>query len=216
MEFILKGITNNQLLEGLKLSSVSQYTFDLRPKSFNFTQAYNIKNLITNNPQSTRYSLWFENEKDFIITELYNDIKSSLKEQDQLLLEFSGETSLADLEKFELPYIWHYHAGEKIKNISFCKNLKRIVFHHADLEEYHRGGELHGFFNLFSDYTNKIYFEIQANWDSQIILSIFDFFTIPMLSFEINSQVELSYQNPDVELIKQHLLNLENLFENKE
>ncbi len=215
MEFILKGLTSDTVITQVKAPELHQYSFDLRPKSFNFTQAYNIKKIIEEQATSHRYSLMFENEKDLIVTEMHKDISKSLKDGDELLLEFSGTTGLDELEKFQLPYIWHYHEQEKIRNITSCNYLKRIVFHHQDLEVLNSNGELHGFFNLFSDYSKDIYFEVQLEWDSNIILSLFDFFTIPILSFEISHMVEVSYQNPDTLLIQNHIQNIAKLFEQK-
>ena len=87
------------------------------------------------------------------------------------------------------------------------------MFRQEYLDSLHSSGELHGFFNLFSDFTEKVYFEIQLDWDSEIILSLFDFFEIPLLSFEINNKVELSYQRPDHLLINKNLEQIHKLFD---
>lgn len=215
MKLSLKGITGKNTLELLSDLDIYQYSFDLRPKSFNFTQGYNIQKIITDCPIGHNFSLMFEDEKDFVVNELYKNIYSVISKEQKLYLEFTGRTPLADLERYEVDYIWHYHDQEKISNLKEVKFLKKIVFHHEDLEYLNSRGELHGFFNLFSDYIENIFIEIQINWDSDLILSMFDLFQVPMISIEITNQVEVSYQNPDNELIKNQLQYIQNLFTNK-
>jgi len=216
MQFILKGITNDQFIGKFSKPVVDQINFDLRPRSFNFTQAYNIKNIIEKNPYQQMYGLMFENDKDFVVTELFKDIQSSLKNHDELILEFTGDTFLKDLENLNLPYIWHYQAEEKISNIANCKHLKRIVFKHSYLATLYENGELWGFFNLFEQVATNIFFEVQLEWDTDIILSMFEFFTLPIISLEINSMVEKSYQHPDFDLIAKFIHNISELFLDKD
>jgi len=213
MKFILKGITNSNSILATDSIGMSQYTFDLRPKSFNFVQSRKIVEMISGDTKSRVYSLLFENEKDFVIKQLLTQINPSIGEEQNLFLEFAGITPLVECEKYEHDYIWHYHDGEKIKNITDTKYLKRIVFRHSDLEYLSSNGELHGFFNLFSEYFDRIFIEVQLNWDSPIMFSIFEFFKIPLLSFEITDQVEIGYQNPDHDLIISHITNVKNMFD---
>lgn len=214
MNFILKGVTKDETIKSLLPIGVREFSFDLRPRSFNFTQLKNIKEIVILNPAVELFSLCFANEPEHMVSELYLKVSEDLNEKQKLWVEYTGGESLMACEKQGLPYIWHYHPGEKIKHIHDTEYLKRIVFKHSILEEFHQNGELHGFFGLFQDYTEKVMFEIQVDWDTELILSLFDFFQIPMLSFEINQKVELSYQNPDHTLMQKNLVNLANYFAN--
>ncbi|MFT6630145.1 MAG: hypothetical protein ACJAS4_000079 [Bacteriovoracaceae bacterium] len=201
MKFILKGICNSSTILQTQNSQLSQLGFDLRPRSFNFTQGENIKVMLGQTSIDQDISLLFEDEKDFVVREVSENIRNSLKENQKLFLEFTGKTSLGDLEKLETDYIWHYHDQERIRNIADTKFLKKIVIRHNDLEYLNSRGELYGFFHLFSDYFNKVIIEIQVDWNTEIIYSMFEHFKLPVISVEITNLIETSYQNPNCELI---------------
>jgi hypothetical protein len=209
MKFILKGVCNSSTILQTQSSNLAQIGFDLRPKSFNFTQGYKIKEMIEGIPPNQSISLMYEDEKDFLVKEVSKDIRTSLVDGQELFLEFTGRTPLAELEKLNLDYIWHYQDQERIRNIADTNHLKRIVFRHSDLEYLNSRGELHGFFNLFSDYFDKIMIEIQVDWNSEIIYSIFEHFNIPIISVEITNLIEVGYQNPNCDLINTFIKSIE-------
>lgn len=210
MNFALKGITKGKTIHSM--DHIVQFGFDLRPRSFNFTQLSNIKEIIRGNPQVKTFVLIFENESTSIIKELYAKVEIDLHQSQELWVEFSGSEKLEDCEQLGIPYVWHFKEGYNIKVMKEQKLLKRVAFTHSLLEQYNDRGELHGFFNLFQDLTNEIFFEVQLDWDSEIILSFFDYFPISMISFEINHKVELSYQCPDHILMNSNLKNVADLF----
>jgi len=105
MKFILKGICNSSTILQTQNSQLSQLGFDLRPRSFNFTQGENIKVMLGQTSIDQDISLLFEDEKDFVVREVSENIRNSLKENQKLFLEFTGKTSLGDLEKLETDYI---------------------------------------------------------------------------------------------------------------
>jgi len=210
MSFYLKGITNSQTIIQTLSLGLTGYSFDLRPKSFNFVQAKKIKEMLKVDSNS-QYTLIFENEKDFMVNELYKQITQD--EMASVLIEFTGVTGLNDLDSIGKNFVWHYHHDEKFMMIERVEHLKRIVFNHKDLEFFQEKGELFGFLNLFQDLKKQgIEFEILLDWDTALIESMFDYFDFDAISLEINNKVEISYQIPDIPLITNHLLQLKNLF----
>ena len=73
MQISIKGITNSDIIRECSVLGVADYSFDLRPKSFNFVQAHKIKTILMQYPH-LHYSLLFENEKDFMVHALHDDI----------------------------------------------------------------------------------------------------------------------------------------------
>lgn len=207
MNYILKGISSFEIID--KLPEFDSYAFDLRPRSFNFTQAYQIKNMIEKVIVDKNIILLFENEKAFVVDELISHIKSSLHTTNELICEFSGQSSLQSLDEYQRPFFWRYHNEEKLINISSSKELKKIIFLHRDLEMLNSSGELFGFLNLFANMN--VHFELQIDWDTNLIESMFEYFRFDTISFEINSKVEHSYRQLDFELAKVIIKNIKDI-----
>lgn len=206
----LKGITKAQTIEETQDLQLSGYSFDLRPKSFNFTQLKNIKEILERFPDH-QYTLLFENEKEFMVHDLFELIQ---KENNYLLTpEFTGLSVLNQVEQVGKEYFWHYHSQETFKHLLDHKLLKKIIFLHKDLEVFQANGELFGFLNLFQDLKqNGILFEVQIDWDTDLIESMFEYFSFDSLAYEINNKVEVSYQNPDHVAILSQLVQTLKLF----
>lgn len=196
--FSLKGATNLNHINQLAKSYQMDFSLDLRPKSFNFTQSKNIINIINSAPVHSVFYLMFENEKPFMVKNIYQEIINQTEKDRHIFLEFTGQTSIEELDSFGIPYSWHYHSDERIGNLENAKYLKKLIFNHNHLTEYYEKGELFGFLNLFSDLDEKIEFELLINWDTNFIYSLFDLIKISTISIEINNLVELSYQNVDI------------------
>ena len=179
----------------------------MRPRSFNFTPTYNIKSIL-NNSYVDNYTLLFENEKDFVLTELLKEFELGHK---KVRLEFTGTTQLNELDKFQLPYVWHYNPEIKISQIKQAKYLKRIVFSHVLLEHFNDNGELFGFLSLFVDLVEDAEFELFLDWDSSILESAFSYFHFDCISLEVNSKVDSSYQCIDEISFKSHIQRIKNL-----
>lgn len=209
MNFILKGVCQDSTIKKLEGSSlVSDIGFDFRPKSFNFVQSYKVQELVKQCSEIKSFSLIFEDEKDFVVTEKFKEVSNVLIEDQSLYLEFAGTQMLESFEKLQIPYFWHYQDQEKISNIKNTSFLKKIIFRHSDLEYLNSKGELFGFFQLFSDHFDRIQFEIQIDWNTELILSILEFINIPIFSIEITNIVEKSYQRPDNDLIYDYIKNV--------
>lgn len=211
MKLGLKGIIDNNLY--IKASSLGfeSFAFDLRPKSFNFTQEYKIVEILGEADHQHEFILLFENEKEFMLEELVKRVTDQTGLQ--VFPEITGGTSLDIMDKLEVPYIWHFNTEEKIASLSERKNLKRIVLNQNVLEEFQQRGELFGFLQLMlSEEDYEI--EIALDWEQSIFLSIVEQFSIDQLSFEINNKIEKSYRNIDYGLLEIHTKDIKNYIEN--
>lgn len=203
MNFLLKGITKASSVEKTKDIPIYGYAFDLRPRSLNFTQLKNVQ-LISSQYALLKFDLIFENEKPFVITEILNKFDGSLLMPG---LEFCGAVDFLELDEFDKDYSWRYHDEVPLSEIKKAKNLKKLIFCHFTLEKLHADGELFGFFQLFKDEAfSHLEFELLLDWESSVIESVFDTNGFDFISFELNSKVEISYQNPDEELILAELI----------
>lgn len=203
----LGGVYQSSIIRHLNTCGLNHFTFDLRPRSLNFTQIYKIKEMISeNNSSLNHFYIHFENEKDFMINGSLEDI---IKAQGQaaLNLEFSGTDDLSFYEQFQTPYVWHFNENISVDSITNTKYLRKISFDQLFVERLLQFGRL---YELFGDLIEKIGsknidFEISAGWDSAIMETLIDFYPINTLRFEINNQVEKSYRQIDLHLVQGHI-----------
>jgi hypothetical protein len=207
VELRVNGVYHSSIINHLSAVGLTHYSFDLRPKSFNFTQAYKIKEILSQTSSSLKYFyLHFEEEKDFIIKEIFADINEA-RGQSSLWLEFSGKDSLDYYDSFEIPYLWHYHENISLSDIAKSKNLKKISFDQLYIERLLQFGQLYDFFGQLIEIITPmgVQLEITASWDSPLLETILDFYPITSLNYEISSQVEKSYRQIDLQLMTGHI-----------
>jgi hypothetical protein len=201
----VSGIYNPDIIQYLRQYNISHFSYDFRPTSFNFTQAYRVKEMLetAGSPLDT-ISIQFADEKDFVISEILKDIKSSSK--GEVLLEFSGKHPLDFFEQFETPYIWHFNELVNIDNLSELKYLSKISFDHIFLERLMQFGDLFDFLGKMTTLLKENQsLEIHLDWDTSVMETLIDFFNFDSLCFEINNKVETSYRTPDLKLFSAHI-----------
>ena len=209
MEFGLKGLTNYSLLKktmDLKISSVG---FDFRPKSFNFTQK---KNAIALCKQSgkQRIKLLFSLNPEFIFEEFWGEF-STLTEH--LVLELYDQVDLDFFEKKKMSYCFVLDDFSQIKLLKNRNYLTEILLTSKFIDEVLLRNEVFGLGQILESIPVKV--GLQCKWDMDIPQSIFDILNIQFLDFEMSSEVELSYQNPNLDLIENVFSYLETYFTNK-
>lgn len=209
MELCLKGITKSHSIQLLYQTPVTSFSFDLRPTSFNFTQLSNIAQILETAPRDAKYTLLFANEKAFMVEKILTEQLSEYRRM--VTAEFAGDTPIEELEKLNIAFNWHYHSREKIADILKLKNLKKIIFHHEDLQHLYTSGELYSFADLFKNFGH-IEFELQVGWSEPINEALFELFNFTSIAHEVNFEVESSYQNIDAQLVMQHLSHLDKIF----
>lgn len=202
MKFGLKGITDLKTYKFAHELGFSEVGFDLRPKSFNFTQGYKIKEILKQSEEWLNLVLQFESEKEFVIKELINDLQTSTSQVLSLAIE--NPVNLKKIDELAHPYSLKYQPDLKLSEIKACENLTRLVFGQEFLDELNQNGELFGFFDIIRSETD-LELEVQTDWDSAMLMTLIDTYNIEVLSWEINNKVELSYRCLDFELVESHM-----------
>ena len=202
MKLGLKGISNLEIFQFAQSLGFEEVSFDLRPKSFNFTQGYKIKEILEQVSGETKTFLQFEKEKEFVIQELMKDL--SQVSPLSIGLEIEAPDDLQAIN--DLGFIFHlkYDQSQKLSELKACEQLKRLVFTQSFLDELNQNGELFGFFDLLRTETN-FELEVLTDWDSSLTFSLLDTFKIDVLSWEINNKVEKSYRCVDFDLLEAHM-----------
>ena len=72
----IEGVYDIRTVQYLKGQGIEDFSFDFRPKSFNFLQQYRFFEIIERCfHKNLRFFLKYQNEKDFIVQKMLNDIK---------------------------------------------------------------------------------------------------------------------------------------------
>lgn len=208
MGFKLKSITNSSQIKCATNVGIHNFVFDLRPKSFNFIQLHKIESICQEN-FLTKIGLLFANEKDFVVHELQNKLKAKSIETQ---VEFIDVSDIAYLDSLGVDYALYWNSSLRLKDIESAKNLKRLIFEHKALEVFQQKGELFGFLSLFKSLEGEIDFELKLEWSSSIIESMMSYFDFQDISLELDSSVEVSFQQIDENAVTSIIKHFKSLF----
>ena len=195
--FRIEGIYDLKTLHLLEASKIREFTFDFRPKSFNFIQIYLFKELLNSGVLFKNIYLQFSNEKEFIIDEIVKEIPQELK--DRAYLDIIGDY---DFSKLPLSFYWNFDLERDWRSILKERNLKGLIFPYELLARLNDQNRFIDFIKLFYEQINlagrndlDIYLAI--DWDSDIFPSLLDMMNFNGLSMPVNSKIEVAYRQLD-------------------
>lgn len=189
---------------------VKDWSFDFRPKSFNFIQQYAFNDclkILNSSLSEHSVSMRFQFEKDFMVDKIIDDLKEFYPIKN-LSFELSESADIVHSEKHQIPFYWHYDF--KLDS-SVYKNplLKGIILSAADCQRMQATNSLGSFIIEFCKLQQEgIFKEVELllhfDWTQELMSSVLDFLRINTYSLPINSQIETSYRQVNQELFKDH------------
>ncbi len=219
MDIRIDGIYDHLTVKKLKQVGVRSFGVDFRPKSFNFLQGYAFLKILKESYQEgDQYILHFENEKDFVVQKIIQDLKNFLLNEigrPQNLEDFSLLFSDFELPSYAknlpLKFFWHYNPEVSLKKVLEVKNLKGIRFDFSFFQKINTERQLQNFVRNF--YTQVLPLRknddleliLNIDWDSNIFSGLFEFLDFSSLSLAINHKVEICYRNVDYNLALDHI-----------
>ncbi len=211
------GIYDKRTIQRLKEIGTDQFSFDFRARSFNFLQQHSFMDLQEELSLDEGLYLQFENEADFVIKKILDDL-SSRRSLKNVFLEFSDLQSADFYDQFEVPYIWHYNFEYKsFDAIVSSKYASGFVLKFSDLLKLHEDGVLHNFCNNFhSQFIRHLSRDdfsliLELDWDSNLFSSISKYFDFDLISIPISNKVEICYRNVDLAKVQNHVQYLKTL-----
>ncbi len=215
----IDGTYNQKTITMLEELKINDFSFDLRPKSFNFVQEYVLLDIIkTSFRPWNRYYLHFENEKEYVIKKILNDVKeaaiktdSATAQMDNLFLEFSDGLDVLFYESFETPYLFHLDERHHLEDFLSSKYLRAINLSYSYLHHLQQSGKFGefagGFLKLVKKLEphRKVEVMLSMDWDEDVFPSLFHYLQFNVISLPLNNKVELSYRNIDYELLKKYM-----------
>lgn len=149
------------------------------------------------------YDLHFQNEKDFVIQNIVEKIKSQQGDiwlQNHIGLEFSDNQSGEFYNSFGLPFVWHFQPQVDFSDILSQPNFQGFVLSFHYLEGLHSAGKLQQFIADFYKsikHDKPIQFFLLGEWNSDFFPSLFDYFQFDLVDVSIDSKIETCYRNVD-------------------
>ncbi|NOT77966.1 MAG: hypothetical protein HOP07_03065 [Bacteriovoracaceae bacterium] len=211
--FRIDGIYDKRTLKLLKEKGVRDFCFDFSPKSFSFVQEHVfLSDLLPLVDEKDQIFFYFARSDDPMIKKLYSDIGILSK---KAILE-CAEWPIDPLELGH-KYLLNYSESFDTKLID-SNDFQGIIIEYEVLEKQYKSGKLRTF---LLDIHHKIPEHIKgtkkiilkANFGENIQSSLIDSIGFELLSFSINSKIEICYRNVDLKKLsieidlQQNLLN---------
>ncbi|MBT7610478.1 MAG: hypothetical protein HN576_12030 [Bacteriovoracaceae bacterium] len=211
----ISGIYNSEILNRTSLEGVNHFAFDFRVRSPNFLPEYSFKEIIEKNfNHQAKYYLHYQDEKDFMINRLIDELKKSLhsigRGQEYLknfILQFSDAREVSFYENCALNFIWEYHPLGDIERIVQCKNNCGILIPYDYIQNAANDGSLQNMAIKIlrarqlkgKSGKDKEPFQVtlQLDWSSDVLPSLSEFLSFDIIDLPINSNIESSYRNVD-------------------
>ncbi len=198
-----EGVYDQRTLRHLKLSGVKDFSFDFSPTSFNFVQEYVfLENLLTILDPSDKIFLHFKRSNDPMIEKLVLDIKKNGRSLENVFFEIDEWSNEMGPQEFSYNYLINYTNDLDHKNLR-GDHFRGFIFNFTFLEYLYNQKLIRKFAINFHTHFQTILSEhslmvLQANWDSNLISTLFDIFDFNVLSYPINSNLEICYRNVDL------------------
>lgn len=208
LKYMVQGIYDERTLKIIKSEGINIFSFDFRPRSFNFIQEHIFLEIVKKNfSENDRLFLYFEKSNDYMISKLITDLKNYIPSMDNIYFIFD-DIDLID-PNFEFNFYCTYHdkLEKNIFNHSKCVGLfvEFKYFEHAinnhSLEKYTQN-LMYRFSNLF---TRNLEINLVLQFSDNLLSSLFAYLDFTYVALPISNDVEVCYRNVDQMKIKKEL-----------
>ena len=220
MRIRIEGIYDKRTLEILREENINDFSFDFRPKSFNFLQQYRFMDIMASyySPKK-RYYCHFCDEAPNVIQKITTDLREALglggpPWAQSFFLEFSGHESPEAMDAHGMPFLWHYSPQHPLAPILRCQFLKGIVLEYEFLRKLHEEEMPYHFRQHFLESSASFLKERQGelflrrSWDSDIFPSLYELLDFTVTSIPIDNKIENSYRRVDLQRMRREIKNL--------
>lgn len=199
----IEGIYDKRTLKYLKDQGLRDFCFDFSPKSFNFIQEHIFLDQLLNLlDASDRIFLHFTRSNDPMVNKLSNDIVKAGHSLANVFFEFDEWSDESSPNNFEFKYLLNFTKSTDPSKL-IGKNFHGFVFSFDFFEDLHRANLLNNFASNFYTRYHKLLADqnlllLKIDWSNNLLVSLFELFEFDLLSFPINSKIEVCYRNVDL------------------
>ncbi len=218
LQFKFDGIYDSRTFKELKNDGVNHFSFDFNPRSFNFIPEHVFLTIFEKDISETdKIFLHFTHSKDAMVLKIYHEIYKRRGNLHNVFFEFDeliNEIELPSELKFYLLY-----SPSIFKVHSHLDKLDGFIFPYELLEKINKESKLVTFYsNFFThfkslDLDSKL-FILKLNWNELIDFRCLDTFDFNLISFPLNSDVEICYRNIDMPKLKSNFNATKKIFKN--
>ncbi|MFZ4714837.1 MAG: hypothetical protein ACOYL6_14055 [Bacteriovoracaceae bacterium] len=210
-QFKISGIYDRRTLKFLKEKGLTSFSFDFDPKSFNYLQGQNFREMIHEfySPIDF-YTLNFRATTPLNLEHTLNDfLMASGMDRNfmtNLLIEIP-EAELSTTQSLSLPTMLKINKGSDIQSLAKASMVKGLVVDYGDLDLEHKQEEAYHFLNALFLLKRKysLQLDIKVPWDGGATPSLFDFFPFDHKELTINRKVEVCYRNVNLPLLEKEM-----------
>jgi len=206
----IEGIYDKRTLLHLKSLGLKDFCFDFSPKSFNFIQEYVfLEQILIALSPTDRVFLHFKRSNDPMVLKLIDDLIKSGQNLENVYFEFDEWSSDFKPSDFNYNFLLNFtNDTDPMKLIG--KNFKGFIFNFNFFHELHQSNLLHNFAaNFYTRYHTFIdehsLMLLKIDWQSDLLASLFEYFEFNLISFAINSQIEVCYRNVDLKKLSSEM-----------
>jgi hypothetical protein len=199
--FKIEGIYDQRTLKLLKAKSLRDFGFNFSPKSFNFIQEHVFLNqLIPLLDPKDRIYLHFSRSNDPMIGKVLLDLSKIGVLKENIYIDCDEWSDSP--QKLGVNYYLNYASDMKLENCS-SPLFAGMIFNFSFFEDLHRRGVLNNFIANFYTHHKKYLTDekkiiLRIEWNDNVFPSLFEYLDIDLMSFSINSQIEVCYRNVDL------------------
>jgi hypothetical protein len=215
MQLQIGGIYSKEVWQRLKQEGVEHFGFSFLPTSFNFLQQHQFLALAQELfVRDHFYYFYFQQERDFVIQKQIDDCQQLLDQNfgggdfaNHFQLVFSEHEDISFADSFSMGYWLPFNFEQDIGFYRSARFLKGITLDYRSLEYLHQKDLWDDFLTLYRQQLlpllqeRRIKLALSIDWDSDIFPSLLDSISFDYLQLEINSKVESSYRQVDLERI---------------
>ena len=215
----IEGIYDQRTLKLLKQKGLRDFGFNFSPRSFNFIQEHVfLSDLVPLLDPLDRIHLHFDRSDDPMIKKVLEDLKKSGVALESVYVDCDEWKESP--ETLGARYYLTYQPG---LDISLCKSelFSGMIFNFSYFEELHQKNVLNNFISNFYTHFSKVLTDskrvvLRVDWNHNVMPTLLDYFEFDLMSFSINSKIEVCYRNVDLkklttemDLIKKSILSLD-------
>lgn len=206
----IEGIYDKRTLKHLKQQGLNDFCFDFSPRSFNFIQEYVfLEQILELLDPNDRVFLHFARSNDPMVVKLIADLSNSGRSLENVFFEFDEWSKESSPLNFGHNYLLNFSKDTDASKL-IGNNFKGFVFNFEFFEDLHRSNLLNNFASNFYTRYHSVIGEnqimlLKIDWHNNLLESLFDLFDFNLLSFPINSKIEVCYRNVDLKKLSNEM-----------